>query len=122
MEFEFRRELGGEPQAQLSMGHEAFGRFLNDECRDRAVIGRIRQGLSSVQTGQCREFQFEGREQLLLVEEDAVTIRDHQMGLDDDHELDPELNLYDAESESQCGPEDFEALLISWQIFFMQST
>ncbi|MBY5993045.1 YacL family protein [Ferrimonas balearica] len=117
MEYEFRRELGGQPVALMSMGHEALGRFLSEECQGSEMLGRLHSAMAAIRQGQQRECQLTGAEQSLVLTEEWVRVADHALGQVNGTELDPELSFYDAESEALCGLEDFERLLDSWQAF-----
>ncbi|MBY5922418.1 YacL family protein [Ferrimonas balearica] len=117
MEYEFRRELGGQPLVLMSMGHEALGRYLTEECQEAEALMRLRNALAQIRHGQCREWVLNGAEQSLLITVDAVQVRDHALGQMNGVDMDPDLDYYDAESEAVCGLEDFELLLDSWQAF-----
>ncbi|MBY5981657.1 YacL family protein [Ferrimonas balearica] len=117
MEYEFRRELGGQPLVLMSMGHEALGRYLTEECQEAEALMRIRNALAEIRHGQRREWILNGAEQALHITEDWVRVRDHALGQANGVELEPDLDFYDAESEALCGLEDFELLLDSWQSF-----
>ncbi|WP_028115670.1 YacL family protein [Ferrimonas senticii] len=115
MEFDFRRELGGQPQLSLSMGHEALARFINDELAQPATIKALLAQLQQEYSDQA-PLVIEGREQGLRIADGEVLVQDHL--LHQDEELsDPDLNLYDAESEALCGQDDFVHLLQSWLDF-----
>ncbi len=117
MEYEFRRELGGQPLVLMSMGHEALGRYLTEECQDAEALMRLRNALAQIRHGQRREWVLNGAEQSLLITPDSVLVRDHVLGQSNGVDMDPDLDFYDAESEALCGLEDFELLLDSWQAF-----
>ncbi len=119
MEYEFRREWGGPPMAVMSMGHEAIGRFVQDELHQPEAVTALIEALTRLQSGNGRQFRLEGREQSLLAESDEVLIQDHRLHQPDESAEALELSLYDAESEACCGLEDFLMLLESWHAFLM---
>ncbi|WP_298443698.1 YacL family protein [uncultured Ferrimonas sp.] len=116
MEFEFRRELGGIAQLELSMGHEALARFINDELATVAAINALRAQIAAGGFSEQVPLRHEGREQTLTIAAGEVLVQDHLLH---QHEqlTDPDLELYDAESEACCGLDDFEHLLHCWGEF-----
>ncbi|GAA4884131.1 YacL family protein [Ferrimonas pelagia] len=118
MEFEFRRELGGSPVALMSMGHEAIGRFLQDELQQPATIALVQTAVAQRLAGERTPYRLEGSEQTLLIEADEISVQDHSVHRQaEEDEFDPALAVYDAESEAVCGLEDFDHLLESWLAF-----
>ncbi|SHI26118.1 YacL family protein [Ferrimonas marina] len=117
MEFEFRRDIQGSPSAQLSMGHEALGRFLTEELQQPATIQLVLSGLSQVQQGQQPRYQLQGSEQTLLLESDEALVEDHHLEHDRAAAEELEFALYDAEAMASCGLDDFENLLKQWLLF-----
>ncbi len=65
------------------------------------------------------EFQFDGREYSLRVEQMEVRVLHQSIGqqFDDERELDPDLTTDDSNLRSECGLEDLIALLKAWQQF-----
>ncbi|QIZ77853.1 YacL family protein [Ferrimonas lipolytica] len=116
MEFEFRRELGGQAQLELSMGHEAIARFINDELGDSHSVKQLLAQLAQGEFSAHKPFTFEGREQTLVILDGEVEVKDHRLHQHEELD-DPDLSLYDAESEACCGLDDFEHLLHSWLEF-----
>ncbi|MFI3245084.1 MAG: YacL family protein [Ferrimonas sp.] len=116
MEYEFSRTFGCEPQVQLSMGHEALSRFINDELSHNTAIESLFQQLALGPYSEQKPLRLEGREQWLLITHDEVLVQDNVL-LDEFVYDDPDLTLYDAESEACCGLTDFEHLLHQWHQF-----
>ncbi len=65
------------------------------------------------------EYQFDGREYSLRVEQMEVRVLHQSIGqlFDDERELDPDLTTDDSNLHSECGLEDLIALLKAWQQF-----
>ncbi|GAA5186540.1 YacL family protein [Ferrimonas gelatinilytica] len=119
MEYEFRREWGGPPMVVMSMGHEAIGRFVQEELSTPEAVAALMQALKALPLRSGSEYRQEGREQSLVAEADEVLIQDHRLHQEDDAAESLELNLYDAEAEACCGLEDFLMLLESWHAFLL---
>jgi uncharacterized protein YacL (UPF0231 family) len=54
--------------------------------------------------------------------QEDVEVRALSLGMEvDDEELPENTNLYDNESYAECGLEDFQQVLISWQEFILSA-
>ncbi|RXJ72463.1 hypothetical protein CS022_15470 [Veronia nyctiphanis] len=126
MDYEFRRNtLDGSFHAELSMGHEALGRWLVDEVSTN--LEEISEVLSASQhiSVSGGEWQRAGKELHLtlsreeaLVQTNAVVERELSSEISNDsHEQGDDLRDYDEESVSLCGLEDFNQVLNAWQDF-----
>lgn len=122
MDFEFRRDIYGNYQAQFSMGHEVLGRWLIDELGSDAVtISSLLIMIERLESKKCWEHNLVGRELLLNMNQDGVEVR---VALLDDLTGDAsnELNHYDQESFSCCGLDDFRRLLEAWSEFTLRGS
>lgn len=106
---------------KLPSEQHALQRFLLDEFELRAssyqvLLDRLRQ------LGPFDEFQFQGNEYLLTVQQREVRISHHSLGYDDSQQElpDEELTLDDSALCSECGLEDLIDLLLAWQQFLPQ--
>ncbi|MGL5106648.1 MAG: YacL family protein [Plesiomonas shigelloides] len=119
MDYEFRRDLMGAVKAEFSMGHEAVGRWLNDEVAgDQDKIATVLAGIDSVR-GSERQWQLVGREFTLLMDGEEVMVRANVMNFSSD-QLEDDLQYYDEESLSLCGLEDFEQSLLAYRQFLTE--
>lgn len=106
---------------KLPSEQHALQRFLLDEFELRAssyqaLLDRLRQ------LGPFDEFQFQGNEYLLTVQQREVRVSHHSLGYDDSQQElpDEELTLDDSALCSECGLEDLIDLLLAWQQFLPQ--
>ena len=126
MDYEFRRNtLDGSFHAELSMGHEALGRWLVDE------VGTDLEEIAEVLAASARlsssggEWQRMGKEfHLTLSREEALvqanSVVARELSSDEspqDNEQGDDLRDYDEESVSLCGLEDFNQVLSAWHDF-----
>ncbi|AXW85920.1 hypothetical protein AU509_11430 [Lonsdalea britannica] len=116
MDYEFLRDVTGVVIVRMSMGHEAVGHWLNEEVNGQlAVLDEVEAGARSV-LGSERQWQLQGHEYSLLLDEEEVIIRANQLSLTCD-EMEEGMSYYDEESLSLCGLEDFLALLSKYRQF-----
>lgn len=116
MEYEFKSDLTGGRIAQLSMGHEAFGRLLTEELAEAQSVSELLVQVQALQTSiETRQWQL--GEWVLTVEKGEVELQANALASEQEYELDPDVELYDEESLSSCGLEDLIQLLESWQRF-----
>lgn len=116
MEYEFKSDLTGGRLAQLSMGHEAFGRLLTEELAEAQSVSELLAQVQALQTSiETRQWQL--GEWVLTVEKGEVELQANALASEQEYELDPDVELYDEESLSSCGLEDLIQLLESWQRF-----
>ncbi|MEH0742008.1 YacL family protein [Vibrio cholerae] len=119
MEFEFiKNTLLGDVYVRSSMGHEVFGRWLQEEIgQDLVKLDSIDQLLASAKAAPQQEFILEGREISLTVQGDEVLVEENSLKHDFDLGAESEFELYESESRASCGLEDFEQLLDQWKSF-----
>ncbi|MBV7297886.1 YacL family protein [Enterovibrio paralichthyis] len=119
MDYEFRRNtLDDSFHAELSMGHEALGRWLVDELgTDHAAIDEVVENLNLVMA-QGGEWTRAGKVFHLQLTQDEALIQANVLLEGDDEEMpDVDLHTYEEESVSLCGPEDLLLVLEAWQDF-----
>ncbi|MCF1426848.1 MAG: YacL family protein [Shewanella sp.] len=123
MDYEFRRNLlDGSVLALFSMGHEALGRWLSEELgEDKSKLVAVLQAIAELQAGELEQFQLEGRDLTLVLDNEQAVVIANVLGFGLEHELQESMSLYDAESVSACGLEDFQQVLESWQAFWGES-
>ncbi|KKD60371.1 hypothetical protein RN22_11535 [Grimontia sp. AD028] len=119
MDYEFRRNtLDDSFHAELSMGHEALGRWLVDELgTDHDAIDEVLENLKLVME-QGVEWTRSGKVFLLqLTQEEALVQANIVLEGSDEEMPDVDLHAYEEESVSLCGPEDLLLVLEAWQDF-----
>ncbi|SDJ60143.1 hypothetical protein SAMN04488540_11075 [Ferrimonas sediminum] len=117
MEYEFKSGLTGERLAQMSMGHEAFGRLLTEELNRPEAVEQLLQQLQAPLSDPFEVRQLLLGEWALVLEQGEVDLKATALGMEQDHDLDPDIEYYDVESEACCGLEDLCQLLSSWHTF-----
>ncbi|PML77574.1 YacL family protein [Enterovibrio norvegicus] len=119
MDYEFRRNtLDDSFHAELSMGHEALGRWLVDELgTDHAEIENVLKNLQDV-IQQGGEWNRSGKVfHLQLTQEEALVQANALLEGTDEEMPEQDFHAYEEESVSLCGPEDLMTLLEAWQDF-----
>ncbi|AMG30213.1 hypothetical protein AL542_07320 [Grimontia hollisae] len=119
MDYEFRRNtLDDSFHAELSMGHEALGRWLMDELgTDHDAIDEVLENLNRVMQ-QGGEWLRPGKVfHLQLTQEEALVQANSVMEGGEEEMPDVDLHAYEEESVSLCGPEDLLSVLEAWQDF-----
>lgn len=119
MDYEFRRNtLDDSFHAELSMGHEALGRWLVDELgTDHDAIDEVLENLNRVMQ-QGGEWLRPGKVfHLQLTPEEALVQANSVMESGEEEMPDVDLHAYEEESVSLCGPEDLLLVLEAWQDF-----
>ncbi|MFS1875525.1 UPF0231 family protein [Enterovibrio norvegicus] len=119
MDYEFRRNtLDDSFHAELSMGHEALGRWLVDELgTDHAEIDNVLRNLQDVMQ-QGGEWNRLGKVfHLQLTQEEALVQANALLEGTDEEMPEQDFHAYEEESVSLCGPEDLMVLLEAWQDF-----
>jgi len=81
VEYEFSQDLLGAPVAQFSMGHEAFGFWLEDEMRSTAAIDEVLSELGRLQRREAWEFERVGREYSLMLSSDDAQVAANVLAL-----------------------------------------
>lgn len=119
MEFEFRKDfISGLATAKLSMGHEAFATWLEQEGQSIDWVDRLLADLVLLQQRTVTEVKLKGDEFSLLVNQEEAQVFHHSlMDESDDTDLQDDLMFYDLEIQAACGLEDFLNLIESWKQF-----
>ncbi|NGN98162.1 hypothetical protein G5S52_11030 [Grimontia sp. S25] len=119
MDYEFRRNtLDDSFHAELSMGHEALGRWLVDELgTDHDAIDEVLENLKRVME-QGGEWTRSGKVFHLQLTQEEALVQANIVLEDSEEEMpDVDLHTYEEESVSLCGPEDLLLVLEAWQDF-----
>lgn len=121
MEFDFKKDyFSGKVTAKLSMGHEAFGTWLEEEGQEKNWVQQLLIVADKLQQREVNEYKLVGNEFCLYLSLEEVKIVNHSLfDSDPDSTLESanDLNFYDQEIEAECGLEDFINLLESWLAF-----
>ncbi|MBR9729380.1 YacL family protein [Shewanella intestini] len=122
MEYDFRRNrFEGTVFAQFSMEHAVLGRWFTEELgSDETQINHILTQIVSLQAGTNMHWRHIGDELTIDMDTEQVRVFASVIASEEEHELQESMSLYDAESESFCGLEDFESVLKSWLVFIKQ--
>lgn len=119
MEFEFRKDfISEQATVKLSMGHEAFATWLEQEGQEVEWIEDLLANILLLQQRTISDFKLLGSEFSLLINQDEAQVINHSlMGYQDEIELEGDLQFYDMEIQASCGLEDFLNLIESWLEF-----
>ena len=114
MEYDFHKNLYGECEAKLSMGHEAFAAWLNEVASNTERCAQF-LALAEISRRGLTEYTHEGDAYSLSFNSGEVHIKAHvltaQCHIEDD------LDFYDDELGAHCGLDDFIQLLQAWSEF-----
>lgn len=120
MEYTFKTDfITGQPNAQFSFGHEAFGPWLEQEIGQNIEnLDRVEAFIAELLLSKQSAI-LEGKEYSLFVDNGDVEVAANANQID--HEL-PESLLQDVDDFEQnsiatCGVEDFSEMLQSWRHF-----
>jgi uncharacterized protein YacL (UPF0231 family) len=119
MEFEFRKDyFSDQATVKLSMDHEAFATWLEQEGQSIAWVDGLLVNISAVQKHVLTDFKLVGSEFSLLVNDDEAQVINHSLLNDfDEVDLEGDLSFYDLEIEASCGFDDFINFIESWSEF-----
>ena len=119
MEFEFRKDfISEQATVKLSMGHEAFATWLEQEGQTIIWIKELLAKVALLQQRAITEFTLVGGEFSLLLNQDEAQVVNHSLlNNQDEIDLETDMDFYDAEVQAACGLEDFLNLLESWLEF-----
>lgn len=122
MDYDFTFDEYDKPIAEFSMGHEAIGIWFNDELgANQQRIDELVDIIDQLVHHRIQQRQIEGTEYQLRLSQENVEVIALSLGLEVDEELPEDTNLYDEESYAECGLEDFQEALISWQEFILSA-
>lgn len=119
VEYDFYSEADGSYSAQFSMGHEAIGHWLNQAlAANTAEIDDLLSIVVELERDKRQDYQVKRSGFLLTISAGEVVISALAVELCDDEETPPEnTEWYDQESKSDCGLDDFKAVLLDWRQF-----
>jgi len=118
MDYQFKKDLYGQPIAKFSMGHEAIGRWLSDELsNNQLAIQRLIDLVTSIENGHIGFREFAGSEFQLTIGLSGVEVQPLEGDILQDETILQDNRLYDGESCAECGLPDFKEVLLSWREF-----
>ena len=118
MDFQFIRNENAQPLALFSMGAETLGRWLSEELgADPQKTTDLLHVIETLERKNIAEYRLQGREYDLLLNQHEIEVIAHELSLVAPEELPEGCELYDQESISGCGLEDFKQVLLSWLDF-----
>lgn len=119
MEYQFRRNrLEGNFFAEFSMDHEVLGRWFAEQLGDdNRKANYIISQIAAIKKGTLTHWRDIGGDLTIDIDTEQVRVFANVIDFDEKYQLEDAMNLYDAESESYCGLEDFESVLQSWLAF-----
>ncbi|MFT6896452.1 MAG: hypothetical protein ACJA13_000853 [Paraglaciecola sp.] len=118
MDYQFTRNDKAEPVAIFAMGAESLGHWFTEELgTDQQKIIDLLKTIEQLEHRQISEFQLTGKEFNLELTIDEVEVYASIMRNQMDEDLPEDTNLYDQESITGCGLEDFKIALLSWTKF-----
>ncbi len=118
MDYEFTIDEQYNPVAQFSIGHEAIGLWFTEELRkDKLSVAELLDAIRQLEQRKIIHHHSQGRTfQLRLSTEQAEVIA-LALDIDIDEELPENTELYDQESYSECGINDFKQAVLDWEQF-----
>lgn len=118
MEYQFRRDLIGQPEARFSMDYEVMGIWLTEEIGiNPRRLHTVFNAIDRLKAGERWEYEQEGQDYHLTLSRQEAVIKAALMDSEMDCDEMEDMGYYDNESHCQCGLDDFKAMLISWQEF-----
>jgi len=122
MDFNFEIDDYGRPVATFSAGHEAIGRWFSDELHAaQDEIAVLLEHIENIEKRTIANYQVQGQEFQLSMDRNAAEVLALALSMeaygDHDKELPEGTNLYEQESQAECGLLDFKHALLCWQEF-----
>ncbi len=119
MEFDFKKDyFSDKATVKLSMGHEAFGTWLEQEGQKKSWVEALLTVIGQLQRREMTEYKLVGDEFALDLNTEEAIISNHSLHQSEsDLEDANDLSFYDQEIQAECGLEDFLNLLESWLEF-----
>lgn len=122
VDYDFTFDEYDKPIAEFSMGHEAMGTWFNDELgANQQRIEELVDIVDQLVNRRIEQRLIEGTEYRLRMNQQDVEVVALSLGLDVDEELPENTNVYEDESHAECGLEDFQDALVSWQEFILSA-
>lgn len=115
MDYQFTRNDQAEPIAIFEMGAESLGHWFTEELgADRLKIINLLDIIEQLEQQKISEYHLTGTEFNLELNINEVEIYASLMRNHMDEDLPEDTNVYDQESITGCGLEDFKTVLLSW--------
>jgi uncharacterized protein YacL (UPF0231 family) len=122
VDYDFSFDEYDKPVAEFSMGHEAMSSWFSNELgANEQRIEEIIEIIDQLINRRIEHRLIEGTEYQLRLNQTDAEVRSLSLDIDFDEELPENTNLYDEESFSECGLEDFQQALQSWQEFILSA-
>ncbi len=122
MDYQFRRDVIGIPEARFSMNYEAMAAWLMEEVgQNRQTLGILLTTIENLNNKSRWEYQQDGQQYHLLLTRETAEVRAALLDSEMHSEESESLDYYDSESSSHCGLDDFKTMLLSWQEFIQSS-
>ena len=116
MEYQFRRDLAGKPEAHFSMNHEAMGIWVTEELgTNQHLLQKILDTIHRLSNKELWEYEYEGQDFHLVMTRSQAEIKAALLETDMYSEEMEDMDYYDNESSSHCGLNDFKTMLLSWK-------
>jgi len=120
MDYEYTIDEYGKVLARFSIGHEAIGLWFTEElAKDRHAIAELLDRIRQLEERKINRFDIQGREFQLRLNWDQIEVIALALGIEVDEELPESTNLYDQESYSECGLQDFKQAVLRWEEFVL---
>jgi uncharacterized protein YacL (UPF0231 family) len=120
MDYEYTIDEYGQLSAQFSIGYEALGLWFNEEIDSNdCTISDLLSRIDQLEKGTKKSFHIEGKEFQLRLSADGIEVVALALGFEVYEELPESTNLYDQESFSECGLQDFKQAVLMWQEFVL---
>jgi uncharacterized protein YacL (UPF0231 family) len=118
MEFQFKKDILGQPIAEFTMGHEAIGRWFSDELgANLETTKNLLAVIENIETSIIGFREIKGAELLLTLSISGIEVT----AINSDYELEEDFyedaELYESEFFSECGLLDFKQAVLSWLEF-----
>ena len=118
MDYEYTVDEFGQLSAQFSIGYEAMGLWFNEELESNlTAISELLKQIHQLEERKKSHFHIEGKEFQLRLNWDGVEVLALALGIEVYEELPESTHLYDQESFSECGLQDFKQAVLTWQEF-----
>lgn len=122
MDYDFSFDEYDKPVAEFSMGHEAIGTWFTDELgTNQQRIEELIEITDQLISRRIEQRLIEGTEYQLRLNQEDAQVRALSLDVDIDEELPENTNFYDEESFAECGLEDFQQAVQSWQEFILSA-
>ncbi|SEG71247.1 YacL family protein [Vibrio hangzhouensis] len=119
MEFEFiKNSFTGEYLVKCEMGQEVIARLLQEEVstNDRTIM-EIKALIARAAQFPANEHKWQGKEISMSILESEVYVYENSLAFDMLMDAEEEFSLYESESCSESGLEDFQSVIEQWERF-----